>query len=34
MTIQQGTEKMFTQYYKLYDEKKAGIVQNTLPNFK
>lgn len=33
MTIQQGTEKMFTQYYKLYDEK-AGIVQNTLPNFK
>lgn len=33
MTVQQGTEKMFTQYYKLYEEKKAGIVQTTLYNF-
>lgn len=30
MTIHQGTEKMLALYPKLYNEKKANIVQTTL----
>lgn len=33
MTIHQGTERMFAQYRKLYDNKKASTVPTTLDKF-